>query len=286
MLSLIYKDKEYSWEEWVQEYESFVENLELPTDLEVNPGYRDMLIIHDKGYSIAADKFIDLFHLIASARFGLINAFQKFYDSNIISSENSYEAHLWMRSEYVKNSIIWYNSCEDYIYQILWFGFNMHGCPMNEANWYQDALKSCTYPRVKTKLEDYDSSNPSASQLLTMINDYRFDDDVKFLRDELANNLKHRGNLRFHGLENARIIGHQEVNNEGDIIFDSSWIEPLVIDIDSTVNLLANVHEKLVSYAREILDYMDIYNVFKEDEDGNYRLNVIKSKDRYKKLIF
>lgn len=47
MLKFIYKDKEYSWEEWNKEYEDFISELEMPGKLMVSPIIGDMASMYD-----------------------------------------------------------------------------------------------------------------------------------------------------------------------------------------------------------------------------------------------
>ncbi|ESU71174.1 hypothetical protein T260_15060 [Geobacillus thermopakistaniensis] len=283
MLKFVYKDKEYSWDEWRNEYNQFVDSLELPDDITEGLLISDMVAAHDIGYSIAMDKTYEIYELIASARFALINAYQKYFESNILAFNNPYKAHLWLRSQYLKNSIVWYNSCEDYIYQVLWFGFELHRRKTYSPDWYESVLRDCTYPNVKQSLEQVGTKE--ANDLLDMIKDYRFDPQVKYMRDNLANNIKHRANLQFLGLERRRLIGTEFFNADGSIYFTTDWIQPIVIDIDETVDLLKDIHGKLVNFTREIIDFMNFDQVFERDKDNVFQINRIRDKSEYRKII-
>jgi hypothetical protein len=283
MLKFVYKDKEYSWDEWRNEYNQFVESLELPGDITEGLLISDMVAAHDIGYSIAMDKTYELYELIASARFALINAYQKYFESNILAFNNPYKAHLWLRSQYLKNSIVWYNSCEDYIYQILWFGFELHKREADSPHWYENVLKDCTYSNVKSSLEQVGTKE--ANNLLDMIKKYRFDSQVKYMRDNLANNIKHRANLQFVGLERHRFMGADFFNPDGSIHFTTDWIKPIVVDIDETVDLLKDIHHKLIKFTREIVDFMNFNEVFEKNEDNILIFNKIRDKSKYKRII-
>lgn len=115
MMEFVYKGKKYTWEEWYNEKKSFIENIKLPNEFLIDTALMEFSIIYDEGYSIAIEKFRELYRLIAGARNCLINAFEKFYDSNIIDRDKGYWVQLWTRGEFLKNSIVWYTSCEDYI---------------------------------------------------------------------------------------------------------------------------------------------------------------------------
>jgi hypothetical protein len=89
----------------------------------------------------------------ASARFALIQAHKKFYDSNMISWESGYKAQLWMRFQYLKNAVVWYNSYEDYIYQLIWFEFEMYTGSINNEKNYVQSLKDYSYTKVNSILK-------------------------------------------------------------------------------------------------------------------------------------
>lgn len=284
MLEFIYKGEKYSWEEWHNEKKEFIKSLELPDDLSMDWALRDWSIAYDVGYSIAIEKFMELYKLIASARSSLINSFDKFYDSSVIEWGSNYKAHIWMRGEYLKNSIVWYNSCEDYIYQILWFAYDMSGEKITSAEDYEKQLKKVCYKNIKSKLVENNSNE--AKELLKYIDEYRFDEEVRYLRDGLANNLKHRGHLTFRGIEDTRLMGFKKLDKEKNIIFSSEWVEPKIVDIDETIELLKNVHVKLIKLARDIKDFINFDDMFERTEDGKIKGNIIKDKASYKKIIF
>ena len=60
-----------------------------------------------------------------------------------------------MRSQFLKNSILWYNSCLDYICQIVWFGFDMHGenilKKIKSKNDFEEMLREVTFSKVENK---------------------------------------------------------------------------------------------------------------------------------------
>lgn len=121
-----------------------------------------------------------------------------------------------------------------------------------------------------------------AEELLQYINKYRFNDDVKYMRDELANNLKHRGHLYFKGLEDARLFGCKKLDKDKNVIFDLDWVKPKIIDIDDTIELLKKVHIKLIDFGKKVKEFIDFESMFEITEDGKINLNVIKDK----KIIF
>jgi len=284
-MDFVYRGKKYSWDEWNKEYNEFIDSLELPDDLRIDIGIREFSLLHDIGYGIAIDKFLELYSMIASARSALINAFEKFYDSNIISWNSGYKGQLWMRFQYLKNAIIWYNSCEDYIYQIIWFAYDLYPRTINSEENYLFNLKKCCYDRIIKKLDEVQNPTEDVKVLKMELENYRNDPDVYKLREELANNIKHRANIQVQGLEDLRMMGVVTKDKDGKDAFNSDWIKPKLIDIDDTVELLRRVHIKLLRYARFILNFMNIDNMFIVDENGYGIINQIRKKADYKKIL-
>ncbi len=286
MIEFIYKGSKYTWEEWHISNKKFEESLELPEDYKVDFGLRHFLPVYDSGYAIASDKFFELYHLIASARNALINAHQKFFDSNIMSWEHSYLPQLWMRFQYLKNAIVWYDSCEDYILQIIWFGFEMYPIIIDGAESYKANLKKCNYSSVIKRLGEIADNNIEAKNLKDTMAKYHNDEEVKNLRNNLANVLKHHGNLQIGGLEDIRLGVIQKKDKNGDDIFNSKWIDPDIVDIDETIQLIKSVHEKFIIYGRYVMNSMNFNSVFELDESGNWLVNKIREKTDYKKIDF
>lgn len=286
MMKFIYKEVVYTWEEWNTEYTNFINSIELPDNFRIDINIREFSLLHDIGYSIAIDKFIELYSMVASARSALINAFEKFYDSNIISWESGYKGQLWMRFQYLKNAIVWYNACEDYIYQIVWFAYDLYPNVINSEESYLLNLKKCNFDQIIKILKKLEDKNKDAGDLKTKLEEYRNDPDVSLLREKLANNLKHRANIQVNGLQDTRMIGFIRKSKDGSEQFNEQWIEPSIIDIDETIDLVKKVHIKLVEHGRYILEFMNIEGMFITDENGNKMLNHIRKKSDYKKIEY
>ncbi|MBZ9624415.1 hypothetical protein G9F71_016310 [Clostridium sp. FP2] len=286
MMKFIYKEKIYTWDEWNHDQSNFINSIELPEDFKIDINIREISLMHDIEYSIAIDKFIELYSMIASARSALINAFEKFYDSNIISWDSGYKGQLWMRYQYLKNAIVWYNSCEDYIYQIIWFAYTLYPKAISSEESYLLNLKKCNYDQILKILGKLEGENEDAKDLKAKLKEYRDDPDVSFLREQLANNLKHRANIQVNGLEYTRMMGFSKMSKDGTEEFNGKWIEPRLIDIDETIEIIKNVHIKLVAHGRFILNFMNLENMFCTNEEGNKILNRIRKKSDYKRIDY
>lgn len=282
MLKFVYKKTEYSWEEWHKQKNSFISNLELPKELIISPLIISFAAVHDPGYSIAMYKMSELYHVIASARFALIQAYEKFYDSNIVLREQSYVAQTWTRSQFLKNSILWYNSCLDYICQILWFGFDMHGQnildKIKSKTDFEKMLREVTLSEVTKKLKGIKEVNQHAKDLLDKLIKYQKESKCV---NNYANAIKHRGNIGFKGIDSSSPISYENKVTG----FDLEYIEPDILDIDETVERLARVHRKLISLAKYINHFMNFDAMFKCDKEGNILFNEAKDPKEYKKIV-
>ncbi|EOU2117352.1 hypothetical protein C0L78_13275 [Clostridium perfringens] len=276
MIKFVYKEQEYKLDELINDYNKFSREVELPNDLYKYSILKSEILVIDNGYAIAVNKLDESYGMIASARNALILSYQKFYDNNIISFQSGEIGQLWMRAEYLKNAIVWYNSCEDYIYQILWFAYELHEKCINNRDDYEYALKKCTYKTVKKKVNEF--NNEHSERLLQLINNYRNDDKVKYLRENLANNLKHRANLAFRELYKEDILTVYSEN-----LNLSELIKPCLVGIDETIDIVKSVHIKLVKFARDIKEYLNIEGIFNYNENGHIT-NIYNSKDMYRKL--
>ncbi|NGY70321.1 hypothetical protein F6Y04_07350 [Bacillus megaterium] len=91
-----------------------------------------------------------------------------------------------------------------------------------------------------------------------MIEEYGSDKDVEYLREELANNLKHHGNLKFKGIAVGSPGFYTEQDAKtGNTTYSSDWTESLIVDIDEVNELIKRVHNLLITHIREVLEFID-----------------------------
>lgn len=246
-MTYIAKDKE--------DFNTFISKLELPDYLQKYRNAIQPTFNENQNYGIAASKVLDFYRLFTSARAALIFAKQDKYDDNIISLSSGEFGQKWLRSEYLKNAIVWYNSCEDYIYQIIWFAYGLHGKgKIRNKKVYKYVLGKCNYSKIKDK---------QIGNLNSIIDNYRNDPIVNTLRQTLANNLKHRGGLEFKEF-------YDELYSDG--VGEVALIKPYIISFDETLNILKEVHIKLLKFLREVLKFLQL----KDKCTFSYPINFIK----------
>lgn len=270
-LKIIYREKEYLLEDLQEESNDFSKGLLLPLDFKVKSIVTDVGLQYDKGYAIAGEKFRDLYSVLASARFALINAHTKIHKSGI-TWESGYSGQMWLRSQFLQNSILWYNSCEDYFLQVIWFAFDFY----SDLKDYEGEMRKCKFEKIKNKLENYEDST-KAKLLLNSLLNYREDINVKRIR-EISNLIKHKQLIKFIGLDNQRTMSINSLD------FNSKWIDPKVIDIDIAINELSLVHNSIVNLGIFLFEFTDFDGMFPMNENGRIPWGENKPKKEYKKI--
>lgn len=147
---------------------------------------------------------------------------------------------------------------------------------------FEEMLKEVTLGKVKGKLKSIKDTNSYAETLLEALERYTENEDVEFLRDNLANALKHRGNIKFKGVGMIGSMGYKN----GKTGFDLKYIEPTIYDMDETIERLKRKHKELIKLVKFVVDFMDFDAMFKYDEKGAILFNIIKDPKEYKKVIF
>lgn len=142
-LKIIYNQIEYDLEELIEETRNFSRELKLPDIFLNSVDYLSIQYFFDIGYSISNQKFTDLFYVLQSAKFALINAHTKIHRYGVVW-KGGYRSQMWLRKQYLLNSLLWYNSCEDYILQSIWFAFDFFD---KEANYSQEMAK-CNLSKI------------------------------------------------------------------------------------------------------------------------------------------
>jgi hypothetical protein len=271
-LKIKYKNVEYKIDDLFKESNDLLKELILPDKFNLNFFITDTGLFNDKGYAVAGEKYNDLYSVIASARFALYNAHLKIHnDQSLLKSE--YSQTLWLRSQYLQNSIIWYNSSEDYIMQIIWFAFDFY----TDLTHYSDEMRKCRYTRIHKELLNHNDSFNTAD-LLKQLESYHNNEDVKYVR-ELADCLKHKQMLNIAGLDSGRLMKFKSKS------FSSDLLEKTWIDIDDTIKRIGNVHKLIIEFGTFLFDFIDFDAMFVFNKEGSIMLGQTRNKRDYKKVI-
>lgn len=284
---LFYNGKSYSLEDLKKDYNNFLNSLESHNDFTKYHTLSIALETYDPGYARAGDRIYALHELLMTAKYNLFNSYKKVHN-DVPDQTDNYFPHLVRRSHYLKNAIVWYNSCQDYVFQLISLSYDLHGVEITSTEKYKLALRKCSYVTLRDKLKSINTEN--SRKLLRIINEYGSNKDVKYLREELANNLKHHGNLGFKGIYVGKPVGYTERNNQtNEVTYSSEWKESDIVDIDETIELLKRVHNLFVKHVREVINFIDFKACAPSDErvlikGEPYRK--MKDKADYRKILY
>ncbi|SDF43833.1 hypothetical protein SAMN05216464_11816 [Mucilaginibacter pineti] len=277
LLKISYKGKDYTLKELVEDNNQFSKLILIPDRL--NKHYSSLLVSSsmDFGYIIALDKFKHLYSLLATARFALTQAHQKLHKSPVTWS-SGYLGQLWIRSQFLKNSVLWYNSCDDYFLQIIWFAFDFTDPnKLTTQAKYKRVLKDCRWESLLKALEPKKYEN-EVINLLNEIDKFHNDDTVKQVKS-IANSLKHHADIYIQDLETQP--DYLITSYQG---FTSAATANKGLDIDESAILLQDMHKKVVEFASFLHVYIDFDKAFEPDEAGVINLAQRKDKATYKKF--
>lgn len=234
-------------------------NLKFETTLGISE-YKITAFLKTPGYYIAFQKWKDLYHTFTSAQYALVQSSHS-HHQGIYSNKPGFE-QLWLRSEFAKNAIIWYNSCYDLFLQIIYFAYDFSK-PVDSPETYSNEMINC---RFDSKVEDWkgnkngfkqliDNHNEEAQKLYEKLIDFYFkksadkkDNKIK----EWANILKHRGGIDFQGIYTT-----PKTKRIFESPFDTSYIQPLILNIDDVIELLISEHKKIVEFADFLYEFME-----------------------------
>jgi hypothetical protein len=278
LLKITYKGKDFSLKELIEDNNDFMKSLSIPDELNLTPADFRFTSLGDFGYLIAWNKFRHLYGLLATARFAVTEAHKKLHKSPVLWS-NGYVGQLWIRSEYLKNAILWYNSCEDYLLQIIWFAFDF--CDHNRLSTperYKRELRGCRWDSLVPTLEAR-KDEPNIALMLNKIESFRGLPIAKTVRD-IANSLKHHADIYIKDLD-----AQPDYILQSDQGFTSTAIADKPLDIDEAVIFLQTLHKEVIEFSMFLLNFIDFDAPFADDEKGVIQLDRFRDKAFYKKFF-
>lgn len=180
----------------------------------------------DIGSVIAMHKLVELHNVIAFANYAINKA--------ICEKDNIIKFSLF------RSAILDYNSCYDYVRQIVYFGFDF--CPfIGTHSDYNEVMKNgCLLKQqsknnvgeitlvdtpFKQKIDNLKNTNVNAKVFFGKLNKYRkslLNSSVNIT--EWANSIKHRGGFAANELiDKSKLARVITTNNTGGLLFDSSF---------------------------------------------------------------
>ena len=229
-ISLHYKDSSLTLKDFVKE------NLEISKELKLLDSINDLEKIHQFNMmenfpNASSDKetvavctetfrlFQDVYNTFALARFSFLEGFRKLHLYSTLKWESGAYGQYWIRTSYLNNAIIWYNSCFDILLQTLWIGKRYY---MNifqlEDLWlkYDDVLAKCRENKIPEEC----------------FKSFANESCVKFVRLS-ANKLKHRNGLRYKEFCDPNLIMYAFGDYNSKSTEASTGIEEVITELTS-----------------------------------------------------
>ncbi|MBP1736938.1 MAG: hypothetical protein H6Q60_819 [Oscillospiraceae bacterium] len=212
---------------------------------------RELLAIADCGACIAYDKFWALHTQII---FGATECLAA-YDLEQKDALGRQSDTPWFeRTMHLQNAILSYNSCLDYMWQVIYFYYDIGNVKYLEFSDFSNIEeesskigKKVSYKELKKAMALH---NPL---LLSAIESYQ---KKREHNNEMANMAKHRAS--FWAFGNSRTgTGATIVNTAGQEINITSITTPPTIDIDHEVELLTNFHKDTVEMEKTVYECCD-----------------------------
>ena len=163
--------------------------------------------------------FQDVYNTFALARFSFLEGFRKLHLYSTLKWESGAYGQYWIRTSYLNNAIIWYNSCFDILLQTLWIGKRYY---MNifqlEDLWlkYDDVLAKCRENKIPEEC----------------FKSFANESCVKFVRLS-ANKLKHRDGLRYKEFCDPNLIMYAFGDYNSKSTEASTGIEEVITELTS-----------------------------------------------------
>ena len=189
--------------------------------------------------------FQDVYNTFALAKFSFLEGFRKLHLYSTLKWESGAYGQYWIRTSYLNNAIIWYNSCFDILLQTLWIGKRYY---MNifqlEDLWlkYDDVLAKCRENKIPEEC----------------FKSFANESCVKFVRLS-ANKLKHRNGLRYKEFCDPNLIMFALGDYNSKSTEASTGIEEVITELTSYHKAFV----ALVDEVKEIIstEFKNYYNI-------------------------
>lgn len=259
-ISLHYKNSSLTLKDFVKENVEKSEELELLNSInglekihQLNmtknflnsSGNKEMIAVCTETFRL----FQDVYNTFALARFSLLEGFRKLHLYSTLKWDSGAPGQYWIRTSYLNNAIIWYNSCFDILLQTMWIGKKYY---INKKNLqFKDLWLRFDEVLVRCREADIpDACIKSFSNTST----------VKHVR-ELANKLKHRNGLRYEEFCDPNLIMYDFDDYNSKQTESSTNIEEVI--------------SELISYHKAFITLVDeVKKIVSKEFEGNYNIKI------------
>ena len=187
--------------------------------------------------------FQDVYNTFALAKFSFLEGFRKLHLYSTLKWESGAYGQYWIRTSYLNNAIIWYNSCFDILLQTLWIAKKYY---INKRIKRTELRFEDLWLRYDEVLARCKETDIPESCISTFVNK----DSVKYVRQS-ANKLKHRNSLRYKEFCDSNLI----MFNLGD--YNSKTTESST-NIEEVIAELTSYHKAFVTLVDEVKDIVSI----------------------------
>lgn len=247
-IKLHYKNQVLSLKEFVDENKQLSKDLQLPNSINglekkhqlqlAQMSFSGNISEEDLAICIEVSRlFQDVYNTFALARFSLHEGFRKLHLYSSIPWDSGAFGQYWIRTAYLNNAIIWYNSCFDILLQTLWIAKQYYiGKKVNNTTLVkEDVIQNTDMVLIGCK---------KIFVLDSCITEFSKRDSREFVKNK-ANSLKHRNGLRYKEFKDPNSILFLLKN------YNSSSTESSV-NIEDVVSNLTSYHKDFVSLIEEV----------------------------------
>lgn len=223
-------------------------------------------------YCLAGEKLNELISIYNTGRSFLINAVNSDDWYNKLRLTDSVSI-LWHRHTYLLMSALLFNHCLDYFYQILWSFLD--SAEWKNQNDIKKHLKDCNERTIKREVKKLSevyrkSENIPHYDIIKRTQDVY--DSCHKMRNDLVNNLKHRGYIICDDLE-PKFLDTVWENEDGSEITSNDYTTRFSLADEEEIVL--ECFERITPLIDEYVKFLDPTNFFQE-ENGNIMIGKIK----------
>lgn len=256
-ISFHYKDSTLTLENFVKE------NLEISKELKLLDSINGLEKIHQfnmmenfsntscykKTVAVCTETFRlfqDVYNTFALAKFSFLEGFRKLHLYSTLKWDSGAPGQYWIRTSYLNNAIIWYNSCFDILLQTLWIGKKYY---IEKNLQFEDLW--LRFDVVLARCREAAIPDPCIKSFIDT-------STVKHVR-ELANKLKHRNGLRYEEFCDPNLIMY----DFGD--YNSRQTESST-NIEEVISELISYHKAFITLVDEVkeiirIEFKNNYNI-------------------------
>ncbi|MGG1314568.1 hypothetical protein [Cohnella laeviribosi] len=278
-----YRGKKMTYEELGKAIYDFSEELKFVDRYakEIYP-IEHLIFISNRDYYKASKYVNKTERCLQTARYYLINSYNLLTTDFECNWSTGYGPQFLLRTMDFTTAVVWYNTCFDYILQIVYFAFGIYKKTdgYTDQTSHEDLLKKCTY-NFMGQIYSKHKTVPNFKTLWKIVTKcYSALSEI----NTWANYIKHKGGISFTGLIAPDPFLIKLTDSNGNVIAESSDFESIEIDLDSSLNVLKDAHMALYDCFNNLIDFIDFQSAVPQNHPEKEGF-VIPSPASYVKVI-